>query len=109
MTLLFLNQYTKILKLLELYWFKEVFIARVIKENGIQQNARGDQLHVMDQKFDILCHEIFHIEILVDTFANSPDSPLVQNILPKHMEISLQSYPCVGVNGAELQRRMMLK
>lgn len=64
MTLLFLNQYTKILKLLELYWFKEVFIARVIKEKGIQQNARGDQLHVMDQKFDILCHEIFHIEIL---------------------------------------------
>lgn len=85
-----------------------MFIALVIKEKGIQQNARGDQLHVMDQKFDILCHEIFHIEILLDTFANLSDSPLVQNILPKHMEISLQSYPRLGVNGGELQRRMML-
>lgn len=86
-----------------------MFIALVIKEKGIQQNSRGDQLHVMDQKFDILCHEISHIEILVDTFASFSDSPLVQNILPKHMEISLQSYPRLGVNGAELQRRMMLK
>lgn len=63
----------------------------------------------MAQKVDIPYQEIFPIEIWVDTFANFPDSPLVQNIFPKHMEISLQSYPRVGANGAELQRRMMLK
>lgn len=86
-----------------------MFIALVIKEKGSQQNAIWDKLHVMAQKVDILCQETFHMEIWVDTFANFPDSPLVQNIFHKHMEISLQSYPPVGANRAELQRRMMLK
>lgn len=53
----------------------KAFIAQVVKDKGSQQKGIMDKLHIMDQKFDALCREIFNIEISVNTPADCPGTP----------------------------------